>query len=105
MKPRKSNKRRPPACKMKLLLRRTSLGKTNGLSGVLGLGLVLLFSVSASAQERGKEQRQGGSRDVGGGHIPAHGPPPARAQRPSRAQQPAGRAEQPAARAEQPAAQ
>jgi len=81
------------------------LGKTNGLSGVLGLGLVLLFSVSASAQERGKEQRQGGSRDVGGGHIPAHGPPPARAQRPSRAQQPAGRAEQPAARAEQPAAQ
>jgi hypothetical protein len=88
--------------------------KTSGLlAGALVVGLVFMFSVPASAQGRGKEEHQGGSRDVGGGHIPAHGPPPARAQnraqQPSRAQQPA-RAEQPArgeqpARAEQPSAQ
>ena len=42
--------------------------------------IFLIFSVSLFAQERGKEQRGGGSRGVGGGHIPAHGPAPFRGQ-------------------------
>jgi hypothetical protein len=46
--------------------------------------VVLLFSVGAFAQERGRggEQAHAPSRDVGHGHIPAHGPPPARVQAP-----------------------
>ena len=59
------------------------------LTGALGFGLVLVFSVPASAQGRGGEQHGGGSRGVGGGHVPSHGPAPARAQKPSRAPQPA----------------
>ena len=59
------------------------------LTGALGFGLVLVFSVSASAQGRGGEQHGGGSRGAGGGHVPSHGPAPARAQKPSRAPQPA----------------
>jgi len=64
--------------------------KTNlFLTGALGLSLVLMFSVPASAQGRGGEQHGGGSHGVGGGHIPSHGPAPAKAQKPSRAPQPA----------------
>jgi len=76
--------------KWKFTLRRNSLTKTSVLlTGALGFSLVLMFSVPASAQERGKEQHGGGSHGVGGGHVPAHGPAPAKAQKPSRGQPPA----------------
>jgi hypothetical protein len=51
------------------------------------LSMLLVFSVTALAQEHGNEHgnnsapRGGQVRGVGGGHIPAHGPAPAQAQR------------------------
>lgn len=47
---------------------------------IASLALLLAFSASALAQDRGHAQRGGqpggGSHDVGGGHVPEHGPPP-----------------------------
>jgi hypothetical protein len=54
------------------------------IPGVLGLSLVLMFSVPASAQGRGNEERNGGGHGVGNGHVPDRGPGPAREQRSSR---------------------
>jgi len=46
------------------------------------LGIALLMSLSALAQERGG-QHGGAVRGVGGGHIPSHGPAPARPAKPN----------------------
>jgi hypothetical protein len=61
------------------------MSKTSLLvAGAFGCLLVWMFSVSASAQGRGDEHHNGGSRDVGGGHVPNRGPAPAREQGSSR---------------------
>ena len=52
--------------------------------GALGLSLVLMFSVPASAQGRGHEERNGGSHGFGNGHVPDRGPAPAQEHRSSR---------------------
>jgi hypothetical protein len=65
------------------------------------IGLSILISVAAFAQDQGRggnqNQRGGRPAEVGGGHVPTRGPAPAQASRPS--PMPA------AARTQQPAAQ
>ncbi len=41
------------------------------------IGLAAICCLTIFAQERGREDRQGGHPEFGGGHIPAHGPRPA----------------------------
>jgi hypothetical protein len=56
-------------------------------AGALSL-LLIGWAGSASAQGRGGEQHEGGSRGFGEGHIPNHGPGPARVQEHSRERAP-----------------
>ena len=53
--------------------------RKRNMKNYAGLFAVLLIcSVVAFAQEKGRGGAQGGSHGVGGGHIPAHGPAPAK---------------------------